>query len=262
MAIQKIKRAFTLVELLVVISIIALLLAVLMPALSKARKQGKIIICKTNMRQLNMAMRLYAEDNKDKTPYYSFADGEYWFAKISKYQAAKKEANHAVNLKTGYCPEATILNESATHAVPYGKRDRAWLWRDGTTGSFGINMWLCPDGDWSPPKEKTTDPTPIGKIDDYYTKFGVIKGDVPVFCDSIWVGQWPKDTDLPPQSLDGESSDLKYGMSRIYIDRHSMAIDIAFADLSTKRVQIKDLWQYKWHRNFKIGPMPKARTSK
>lgn len=59
-------RAFTLVELLVVISIIALLLGILMPSLQKARKSAKRIMCQSNMRNLELAQFFYAEDNDGK----------------------------------------------------------------------------------------------------------------------------------------------------------------------------------------------------
>jgi prepilin-type N-terminal cleavage/methylation domain-containing protein/prepilin-type processing-associated H-X9-DG protein len=57
---------FTLVELLVVISIIALLMAVLLPALTKARKAAKRVVCMSNMRQLVVAWMTYAENNDGK----------------------------------------------------------------------------------------------------------------------------------------------------------------------------------------------------
>jgi prepilin-type N-terminal cleavage/methylation domain-containing protein/prepilin-type processing-associated H-X9-DG protein len=57
---------FTLVELLVVIAIIALLMGVLMPALSRAREQGKRVVCLHNQRQLAVAWNIYADDNGDK----------------------------------------------------------------------------------------------------------------------------------------------------------------------------------------------------
>ncbi|OHB54341.1 MAG: hypothetical protein A2Y12_18585 [Planctomycetes bacterium GWF2_42_9] len=56
---------FTLVELLVVISIIAILLSVLMPALSKARNQAKMIICGNNMKQVVIAANMYQSENND-----------------------------------------------------------------------------------------------------------------------------------------------------------------------------------------------------
>jgi prepilin-type N-terminal cleavage/methylation domain-containing protein/prepilin-type processing-associated H-X9-DG protein len=60
----KIKNGFTLVELLVVISIIAILLSVLMPCLSMARQQGRQAVCSSNMRQLFLANSGYAIENK------------------------------------------------------------------------------------------------------------------------------------------------------------------------------------------------------
>ncbi len=63
---MKKKNGFTLVELLVVISIIALLLAILVPALSKAREQGKALVCQTNMKGLVVSWMVYAENNNDK----------------------------------------------------------------------------------------------------------------------------------------------------------------------------------------------------
>jgi prepilin-type N-terminal cleavage/methylation domain-containing protein/prepilin-type processing-associated H-X9-DG protein len=56
------RRAFTLVELLVVISIIALLIAILLPSLSKARKQAKKVVCQTNMRSLSQAAFAYSTE--------------------------------------------------------------------------------------------------------------------------------------------------------------------------------------------------------
>jgi len=62
------KRGFTLVELLVVIAIIALLLSILMPSLSKARSAAKRMVCASNLKQINLAMRLYLDSNNDTYP--------------------------------------------------------------------------------------------------------------------------------------------------------------------------------------------------
>lgn len=62
------KNGFTLVELLVVIGIIALLISVLLPALSKARAQANVVWCLSNLRQIGTGMSMYAQANKGRLP--------------------------------------------------------------------------------------------------------------------------------------------------------------------------------------------------
>src|SRR2546423_11766578 len=60
---------FTIVELLVVVVIVSVLAALLLPALAKAREQGRSSVCRNNMRQIALAMTLYADENSDYLPW-------------------------------------------------------------------------------------------------------------------------------------------------------------------------------------------------
>ncbi len=59
---------FTLIELLVVLGVIALLVAILLPALSAARRAANRVVCGSNLRQMTLALRMYASENRDCVP--------------------------------------------------------------------------------------------------------------------------------------------------------------------------------------------------
>ncbi|MBX3378843.1 MAG: prepilin-type N-terminal cleavage/methylation domain-containing protein [Phycisphaeraceae bacterium] len=69
------RSAFTLIELLIVIAIIALLIGILLPAIGNARKSARMAVCMSNMRQFAVAMASYASENKDKLFNYSWFRG-------------------------------------------------------------------------------------------------------------------------------------------------------------------------------------------
>ena len=78
--------AFTLIELLVVIGIIAVLIAILIPALSAIKERANRLKCATNLRAIGQAMKIYARDNKDQYPRTRYVDGSstYFFLDESR----------------------------------------------------------------------------------------------------------------------------------------------------------------------------------
>src|SRR5438270_3631926 len=70
-------QAFTLIELLVVIAIIAILAALLLPCLAAAKERGRRTKCLSNLRQIAVALNIYALDNRDRLPYSGLTGGEW-----------------------------------------------------------------------------------------------------------------------------------------------------------------------------------------
>jgi len=104
-------QAFTLIELLVVIAIIAILAAMLLPALSKAKERARIANCKSNEHQLSLATLMYANDNQEKLP--DCQNLGVWVWDVSAYVITNLQQS-AVRQDIFYCPNEHYLYNSST----------------------------------------------------------------------------------------------------------------------------------------------------
>lgn len=129
------QRGFTLIELLVVVAVIAILMAILMPALRAAREQGQRAACLNNLRQLTLAWIVYADDNDGKICTAWAGDGAaYWVGRPGEnetrpVQLQKVKAGalfaYVKNAKLYKCPTG-IRGELVTYSIVgsmWGPRD-------------------------------------------------------------------------------------------------------------------------------------------
>jgi prepilin-type N-terminal cleavage/methylation domain-containing protein len=225
------RNAFTLVELLVTISIISLLIAVLLPTLSGARRAARSAACLSNVRQLTLATHTYAMDFSGVPPMARW-NGRHWMMYLEPYYASTDVL---------LCPEAATRPAELGDGAGVGEF-MAWerwdpvsfvprrVWR----GSYGYNGWMSRDG--------VRDPE---NYPGFY--FGAMDGHplmstIPVFGDARNQLAYPEQNNGP------ESPQIGVFVLR---QRHAAeSINLAFADGSAARVKVFDLWNYRWSRRF------------
>lgn len=108
------KPGFTLIEILVVISIIALLLSIMMPALGAAKERARATVCLSNLRQIGLSALLYAEDHKDFVP----RNGGHWIQLFMPYLGRKaNQAKDYREVKIYNCPSYPDKRQTVDYVV-------------------------------------------------------------------------------------------------------------------------------------------------
>jgi len=259
-------RAFTLIELLVVIAIIAILAALLLPALTAAKRKAQQIACVNNNKQLALASLMYVNDMKvwlGPTNANGFNGGEWMDALINYY-------SKATNILI--CPAAPDKgNPSGGNSQ--GRADSAWHWtlNPNYTGSYAYNAWL----------ETSSSATNLVNSDAHpnwlYQKDSAVQNPVmtPMFSDGAWLNLDPMETDSPGLNFYDPLSVNPWpeGMPRVCLARHSGVstsaaqnvpkgtvplpglIVMGFVDGHVQTVRTEDLWTFYWHLNWQT-PSP------
>ena len=128
------RAAFTLIELLVVIAIIAILAAMLLPALARAKAAALSAACKSNLHQIGVALKLYADESQS---YPVWQDRIYWDARLLPMAAN----NRALFLCPGVRPTPTWTNNPVTPSVNpcYGYNVSGTAAYGGSTPVLGLD---------------------------------------------------------------------------------------------------------------------------
>ncbi len=259
------RRGFTLIELLVVIAIIALLMGILMPALSRVKRQAKSVTCQALLKQWGTIWSMYCDDNDGRFPE---AGGLGW--KRGTWVIAFRD-HYRTKSDILLCPAAVKRLPTGTSGVrSYGDSTHTYIMGSGgilnsqEEASYGGNNWTF--------YAKGT-----GKIQgrpipwNWKTKDVSNSTNVPIFADTMWRGGGPcyrtSDTGalnpsfsriVPPQ-YDGQWINYGNEMMHFTLSRHQTGTNALFLDWSVRAVGLKELWTLKWHRKYPInGPLTKA----
>jgi prepilin-type N-terminal cleavage/methylation domain-containing protein len=243
---------FTLIELLVVIAIIALLMAILLPSLTLARKQARTVSCQVLLKQWGVIWSMYCDDNNGYFCGAGLPTGPDW-----------RRGTWVIALRPQYQTRSAILKcPMATKRLPSGD-DNGGPFNTFVMGaggyadlreeaSYGANSWL-----YNPALGETEiQNRPVEW--NWRTRDVRSADQIPVFADTMWRGGGPYDVGQrgDPPEYNGQWLGAGKEMMHFCIDRHgSGTVNHLFLDWSVRKVGLKELWKLKWHRQYNInGP--------
>ena len=133
------RLSFTLIELLVVVAIIAVLAAMLLPALSKARERAKATACLGQLKQVGLATFMYADEHDGYLPPYYYKSN-FWVGRIATYMglgSTRFNYGFSPNVPVGQrailsCP--THVGGAGTYSISYGYNKRIGYYHSGVYG--------------------------------------------------------------------------------------------------------------------------------
>jgi len=268
---MKRKTAFTLIELLVVIAAIALLMALLVPALSLARQQAKTMVCQSRLRQWGTILALYAQDNEGRFPYNSSGTAGIWLLRGTLLDLSNTDANapqdsffHFRTKDIACCPLATryYWTDPFHGPLPFPVRrptlDEPPCWDYGSpgypawviwapwpvfVGSYGTNRFLFGPGFQSTPNQLPKAPGEVFPGLDVSSLGN--KANIPVVLDSkAPYGGPPSASEVPPATNAGSPP------WPCCIPRHDDSVNGVFLDWSVRKIGLKELWKLKWSKDF------------
>jgi len=155
-------KGFTLIELLVVVAIIAVLVAVLLPALQSARKRGKSVLCQSNLKQLANFFVLYGQEYDDYVATNAVVPGgSRWYDVLATY--AEMGRNLKTLRKVLVCPDNAIPGSLVEW--PGGEYLPLTNYAQSDALMAAFHYWLWPSGkEWGPPFRFNDFVNPSGKM--------------------------------------------------------------------------------------------------
>ena len=258
------RRAFTLIELLVVIAIIALLMGILMPTLSRVKKQARSVTCQALLKQWGTIWSMYCDDNNGR---FCKAGNLGW---LRGTWVISLRPQYRTKSKILLCPAAAKRRPSGSSILEYGDSTHTYIMGSGgifntqEEASYGSNNWIY-DGEGTGAIQGRPIPW------NWKTKDVRNSTNVPIFADTMWRGGGPsyRITEsgaysptfrgIAPPQYDGQWISYDHEMKHFALKRHQTGTNVVFLDWSVRAVGLKELWTLKWHRKYPInGPLTMA----